>query len=275
MLIIIYRFIDKLFTMKIITTFIAILFSVSLLAQPGSWKQIGTSGGWANTKKMTMINDMIYSVDNSGTLYETMAATGAWKKLGSAYSNTSFMFAGNTFLYTIETSGSLYIINRTDGSWKRMGNAGAWIGTIAGTVLNGNLYTAEKNGALYVTDLGSGNWKQIGKTDFAQTWKMWAANNKLYSIEKSGTMYEISPVDGSWKQVGLSGAWNNTIAGVVLNNLFYSVSQNGALYVTDPATGAWKQLGSNAFGATVFMGAGTSKLYTIESSGTLYEVNVK
>jgi len=135
--------------MKIITTLIAILFSVSLIAQPGSWKQIGASGGWANTKKMIMINDMIYSVDHSGALYETVAATGAWKKIGSSvYGNTSFMFAANGALYTIETSGSLYVINRTDGSWKRLGTAGAWIGTIAGTILNGRLFTDEKNGAL-------------------------------------------------------------------------------------------------------------------------------
>lgn len=260
--------------MKAIITSIALLFCIGLCAQPGSWKQIGASGAWAGTKKMTMINGEIYTVDNSGALYKTIAATGAWKKLGTAYGNTAFMFAGNGLLYTIETSGTLYVVNRNDGSWKQMGKSGDWVGTIAGTMLNGKLYTAEKNGALYVTNLGTGNWMQIGKPEFGNTWDMWSANGKLYSIEKTGTMYEISAVDGTWKQVGGSGAWNGTIAGVMMDNLFYSVSQNGALYVTDPATGVYRQIGSNAFAATVFMGAGAAKLYTIESTGSLYEVNV-
>jgi len=259
--------------MKTLITCVAILFSICSFAQPGSWKQVGASGGWKGTTNMTMINGEIFSVDKSGALYKTIAATGAWKKLGSAY-NTAFIFAGNGVLYTIENSGSLYVINRTDGSWKQIGVAGAWKGTIAATVYNGKLYTAEKSGALYLTDLATGRWVQIGKPEFGNTWNLWSANNKLYSIEKSGTMYEINPTDGSWKQVGASGAWNGTLTGVVMNNAFYSVSKNGALYVTDLPTGNYKKIGSDAFAATVFMGAGASKLYTIESSGTLYEVNV-
>jgi len=261
--------------MKIIIVMLMQLTCFSVFAQPGSWKQVGGDAGWANTKQMAQINDKIYTIDQSGALYETTATTGAWKKLGgSVYGNTTFMFAGNGSLYTIETSGSLYAISTANGSWKQVGGSGAWSDTKAGVILNGKLYTAEKTGALAVTNLSTGARSTIGGADFAATWKMWTANGKLYTIESSGTLYEINPADGKWTQVGEDFSRKYTIAGVVFNNLFYAAQLGGELLEINLATNESKQLGTAAFGSTVFMTAGTKKIYSIESSGSLYEINV-
>ncbi|MBC7875003.1 MAG: hypothetical protein H7Y01_13455, partial [Ferruginibacter sp.] len=38
--------------------------------------------------------------------------------------------------------------------------------------------------------------------------------------------------------------------------------------------GSWKPIGKPEFGNTKFLVAGNNKIYTIEKSGTLYEINV-
>jgi hypothetical protein len=262
-------------SMKKFILIAVLFFSVSVMAQPGSWKQVGGDAGWANTMRMAQINDKIYTIDNTGAFFETIATTGVFKKIGgSVYGNTAFMFAGNGSLYTIENSGSLYAINTANGSWKQIGSAGAWSETNAGVILNGKLYTTAKTGVLTVTNLSTGAQTKLGDPDFAATWKMWTANGKLYTIETSGTLYEINPADGKWKQVGADFSLKYTIAGVVFNNLFYAAQLGGELLEINLTTSESKQLGTAAFGSTVFMTAGTKKIYSIESSGSLFEINV-
>jgi hypothetical protein len=73
--------------------------------------------------------------------------------------------------------------------------------------------------------------------------------------------------------VGKPGAWQKTIVGTVLGSQIYTVESSGALYETDPKTGVWKQIGKPEFGNTKFMFAVAGSLYTIETSGSLYQVS--
>ena len=97
----------------------------------------------------------------------------------------------------------------------------------------------------------------------------------LYSIEKDGSLYMISPINGSWKQIGQKGAWVNTIKGTILGDRLLTVESNGALFETRLSTGVWQQLGKNDFANTKFLCSGLGKIYSIEASGTLYEINVR
>ncbi len=79
---------------------------------------------------------------------------------------------------------------------------------------------------------------------------------------------------GEWKQVGKKGDWVGTIAGATINQKIYTTESNGALYVTDPSGGSWKQLGKPEFKNTKFMFAAGAYIYTIETSGTLYQISI-
>jgi len=256
---------------------IAIIAS-SAFSQAGTWRAVGTPGAWVNTSFAIGSGTNLYTIETSGALYSTVASSGIWTQMGKPdYINTSFLFASSSKLYTIEKSGTLYeIIPSTTATWRALGTPGAWIGTIAGVVLNDVLYTVEKSGALYKTNLSNGTWSQIGKAEFANTRFIIAGSSYLYTIETSGTLYQVDPASGAWKQIGASGSWKGTTHAATIGNKLYTVeAATGVFYETDLSTGTWKQLGKADYANTKFMAAVNSKIYTIEKSGTLYEINVK
>ncbi len=58
------------------------------------------------------MNDLLYTIERSGALYETNLLTGVWKQIGKPeFGATVFMTAGAGKIYTIESSGSLYEVN--------------------------------------------------------------------------------------------------------------------------------------------------------------------
>ena len=253
----------------------ALIVIPSLEAQPGSWRQVGPSGIGYTTLFVASSDGALYTIENRGGLYQTNPATAVYVQIGMAnYSNTILLLAGEKNVFTIERDGSLYRTNPINGIWVRLGDAGAWVNSIAGTVMSGNIYTIHSSGALYATNTITGVKKQIGKSEFGNTQFLFSANDKLYTIEKDGSLYEINPVDGSWKMIGLKGDWVHTIGGAMLNGKLYTIEEGGALYETNLTTGDWKKLGKSEFGKTKFMFAGIDKLYTVESTGNLYEINV-
>ncbi len=255
--------------------FVVMAFSLILPGQAGSWKQIGKAKAWAGTIAGVPLNGKLYTVDQSGALYATEPASGAWKQLGKPdFTATALLMAAAGRLFTIENDGSLYAIDPASGAWQRLGAAGSWAGTIAGVGLNGKLYTVEKSGALYVTDPASGAFKLLGKPDFAATAFLLAAAGKLYSIEKDGSLYAIEPANGSWKRVGAAAGWANTIAACGTPGAILTVERGGKLYATDPASGVWKQLGKTDFAATRFMLPCSGNLFTIEREGSLFQVDI-
>lgn len=159
------------------------------------------------------------------------------------------------------------------GGWAQVGPAGAWKGTVAGTVLDGRLYTVEASGALYVTNLGSGQWQQLGKAEFGDTKFMFAAGEKLYTIENNGTLYRVNPDDGGWVPLGPVGAWKGTVAGAVLDGRLYTVERAGGLWATDLGTGKWQAVGKPEFGKTKHLLAAGNRLYSIEGDGSLFRID--
>lgn len=262
--------------MKTISLFIAVIFSSMVIAQSGSWKQLGKAGDWANTALAVESKSKIYTIEKNGTLLETDPLTGISKQIGKPdYQNTRFLFAANNLIYTIETSGSLYSINPVDGSWKQIGKQGAWENTVTAAILNGKLYTVEKSGLLNAADLSSGEWIQIGNAEFANTARLWAARNRLYTHDLSGSLYEVNITDGTSKQIGATEGWSDTKTGVIINDMLYTVEISGTLYETDLSNGKWKQIGSSEYQNTILMTGTGAKIHTIESSGSLYEISIQ
>ncbi len=255
----------------------AVMFTGVASSQAGSWRTIGKPGSWVNTSFAVGSGSSLYTIETSGALYNTTASTGTWAQVGKPdYGNTTFLFASSSKIYTIERSGTLYEITPSTGAWKTVGSAGAWVGTMAGVILNDALYTIERTGALYKTNLSNGTWVQVGKAEFANTKYMLAGSTYLYTIETSGTLYQVDPSSGGWKQIGSSGAWKGTTHAATIGDKLYTVeTASGAFYETDLTTGSWKQLGKADYMNTKFMTVANGKIYTIEKSGTLYEINVK
>ena len=203
-------------------TYITISHSQTLewekFSKKGEYKETIAGIGGASSEAV----DVLYTVENSGRLFDSYPPLFGKIQLGKAeFSATKFIFYSGNKIYTIENSGSLYEVSTKDGTWKQVGRPGDWKATIAGTILNGSLYTAESSGALYRTNLKTGEWSKIGKPDFINTKFMVAANNRLYTIEKDGTLYEIDPDDGLWKQLGKSGGWAATVYAVVWLGTMY------------------------------------------------------
>lgn len=262
--------------MKTFKTIALVLLSAVVFAQPGTVKQLGKAGEWANTLKAVEANGKIYTIEKSGILEVTDPSTGTWKQIGKPdYQNTRFIFTDTKVIYTIEENGTLHVINPADGSWKTIGDTGTWAGTIAGTILNGKLYTTEKSGSLYAADLSTGARVQIGKPEFANMVRIWAANGKLYAHEGSGTLFEVNLSDGTYRQIGATEGWADTMMGVVINNMLYTIESSGTLYETDLTNGKWKQIGNSEYQNARFMTGEGFKIHTIEDTGSLFEIAIQ
>ena len=82
---------------------------------------MGQAGDWKNTIAGATLNGRIYTVEQSGALYETNPATGIWRQIGKPeFGKTQFMFGTTSWLYSIE-DGDLYRINPSNGSWGAVG----------------------------------------------------------------------------------------------------------------------------------------------------------
>lgn len=244
-------------------------------AQPGSWSLIGPEGAWKHTRAGTVLDDYLFTTETNGGLYVTDLENGQRKQIGGLdFGNTALLFAANEALYTIETSGDLFHVNPVAGSWNRVGKQGDWKDTVAGTIFNDLLFTVDASGALYGTDLETAEWEQVGGENFSNTALMFAADRSLYTIEKNGDLFRVNPNEGNWTRIGRQGDWQDTLAGATLGHLLFTIDASGALYATDLHTAEWDQLGGNDFAKTALLFAAGDALYTIETTGSLYRINL-
>src|SRR5207237_6239794 len=117
------------------------------------------------------------------------------------------------------------------------GDEGAGKKPVAGAVVNGRLYTTETGGAFYETDLDTGAWKQVGSGDFSNAAFLFGAGARLCGVNKQGGLFNVNLKDGTRRRVGAAGAWKETTRGVVLNGKLYTVESSGGLYETNLDTG--------------------------------------
>lgn len=255
---------------------IAICYSQTIkwekFSERGEYKETIAGVGGASDKTV----DVLYTVEKSGKLFDSYPPLFGKIQLGkSEFGATKNIFYSGNKIYTIENSGSLYEVSTKDGTWKQVGKPGDWKATIGGTILNGSLYTIESSGVLYRTNLKTGEWRKIGNPDFINTKFMLAADNNLYTIEKDGTLYKINPETGSWSQLGKAGDWVATVNAVVCLGKMYSIESNGAFYETNLKTGTWKLLGKIDFKPEFLMSAEWGYIYAVDSAGFLYGLNIK
>ncbi len=78
---------------------------------------------------------------------------------------------------------------------------------------------------------------------------------------------------GDKTRLGQPGDWKGTIAVTTYNNRLFSIESSGVLYETDLRNGKWRQLGKPDFVNTKHIFAVNESLYTIETDGTFYRVS--
>jgi hypothetical protein len=77
--------------------------------EDGNYRQLGDTGAFVNTVMGAGMNDMVYTLEPDGFLWETDGNTGRCQKLSAeTYLNTRLMFAGLGEVFTIETTGTMY-----------------------------------------------------------------------------------------------------------------------------------------------------------------------
>ena len=67
--------------------------------------------------------------------------------------------------------------------------------------------------------------------------------------------------------------WSRTIAATVFGGRLYTIETSGTLYATDLGRGKYVAVGKPEFGKTKFMFAGPQNIYTIETDGSLYRID--
>lgn len=73
--------------------------------------------------------------------------------------------------------------------------------------------------------------------------------------------------------IAQSSDWSKTIAAVVQGDKLYTVESDGSLYKVDLSNGRYVRIGKPEFAKTKFIFDGPQNLYTIETDGTLYKVS--
>jgi len=146
------------------------------------------------------------------------------------------------------------VVSAQPGSSRQIGTAGNLAGTVSAVEANGRIYTVDKTGALLVTETVSGTSTQLGNERFVNSRFLFAGGVALYSIKQDGSLYVINTADGSSRPAGVKGAWKSTLAGTTLNGKLYTVETSGELYETDLATGIRKEIGKPEFAATATSG---------------------
>ncbi len=235
-----------------------------------SWKQYSDPGAWKNTVTGVGHRGGLFTVERDGSLYKTGPRSGRTDQLDAGY-DTKFLVSDGDILVAIEKNGTLYKVDPADGTWEQVGDEAAWAGTVAADAVSGSLYSVEENGTLYHTDLETGEWQEIGE-DY-DTRFLWAWHNHVYVLENDGTLYKVDPETSEYEQFGADGAYASVTAATIHNGILYTI-EDGKLGATDIEDGAFTELSGPDYTNTRHLfGAGAS-LYTIETDGTLYKIDL-
>ena len=235
-----------------------------------SWKQWSEPGEWGATITGVGHKGRLYTVERDGSLYKTGARSGRSEKLDSGY-DTRFLVSDGDILVAIEKSGALYTIDPAEGSWVQLGEGNEWGNTVAADAMGGSLFTVEASGTLYHTDLETGEWEELG--DGFDTRYLWAWAGYVYILENDGTLYKVDPESGEYEQFGDSGAYANTTAATIHDGTLYTI-EDGKLGATDIDDGAFEELSGPEYGNTRHLFGAADALYSIETDGTLYKIDL-
>ncbi len=252
----------------------------------GEWKQVGGSGEWANTQACVGLGGKIFAI-SSGLVYR-IDPSGSWEQLGDSSGwEPRFLLGGLAKLYTLEGSGTVFEIDPFSGLYEKVSNDGQWASTLSATHLRDTIITCDQDGALYRYSPKKrsherlpveGTWKSrlLGATNAG----LFTNDNAVVTVEQSGSMYAINLASGQYAQI--DGDWSGTRVLVGLGASVYAITHSGGIYAIDPVSHRWSQVGTAntwtsrlacATKGTVI--ASKASLYTLEDSGTFYEVTVE
>jgi len=139
-----------------------------------------------------VIDGTLFGVDTKGDLISADLVTGEKTvNGGSNHMNVSLMYVVNEKMYGVEKSGSLFEWALNGGTRQMIGKYGDYASSFTGVAYNNGLYLVTKAGLLTFTKPGTAERTVIGKPIFGLTKYIFGANGKLYTIETMGSLYEI------------------------------------------------------------------------------------
>lgn len=241
----------------------------------GDYRQVGKAGDWGSTQAMTGLGGKLYLVAG-GDLYRLHPGTGDYEKLGGGGWKTKFLVPVLGKLVSIEEGGTVYALSPRDGSYEQLSGDGEWAGTVAATSVRDTVFTRSESGSLYAykarfrtyEQLGSGTWTSrllAGTTD-----GLFTADNSVLALEESGSLYAVNAGTGEFR--ALPGGWGTTRAMVGIGGALHTSDKGGAFYTLDVVTGTYGQLGGESSWKTRLLAAAAGRLYSLEESGTLFEI---
>lgn len=243
-------------------------------AQTGTATMVGPEGGWSAAISATVLNNKLYTVETDGAIYETDLTTTAKTAIGKAeYGNSRFIFATTTNLFIIDYNGTMFKVDPVKGGKEKVFLDAAWSDTYTFIAYKDNFYSINKKGVLTNTDLKTNTTRQMGTT-YSNIINMYATNDKLYLTEESGKMYEMNPLNGSQKLLSTNGVWSGIIAGTGYKDGLYMIDKTGILYSASLASGGKTKMGKPEFRLAKFLIGGNGNLYFIETTGSLYEIQL-
>lgn len=251
----------------------------------GEYQQVGGTGEWANAQACVGIGGRIWAI-SSGLVY-CIEPTGTWQQVGDSSGwEPRFLLGGLAKLYTLEGSGTVFEIDPFTGGYEKVSEDGQWASTLSATSLRDTIITCDQDGTLYRYSPSErkherlpveGTWRSrlLGATSAG----LFTNDNAVVTVEESGSMYAINLGSGQYGQI--EGDWSGTRVLAGVGARVYAITHSGGMYAIDPTSHTYSQVGSAstwtsrlACGTKSSADASKPNLYTIEDSGTIYEVTV-
>lgn len=171
--------------------FAGTLFKINHTA--GTKEKLGIGAAFAGMTTFGVIDGTLYGVDTKGDLITADLVTGDKQVIGGGnYMNVSLVFVVNEKMYGVEKSGSVFEWALNGGTRHMLGKQGDYAASFTGVPYHNGLYLVTKAGLLTYTKTDTAERTVIGKPIFGLTKYIFGANGKLYTIETMGSLYEIS-----------------------------------------------------------------------------------
>jgi len=229
-----------------------------------TWRQLGPPHAWKDARAAVAIAGRIYLAGADGALHVVDGTSGERAHRPGGGGQTRLLAAARGRLYAFDEAGPLYELSpdgssiRLDGDWSE---ARAAVGADRLYVAGGPLWALDPEERA-VSRVGDATW---------HTELLLSAQGSLFSLEEDGSLYRIDPRDGD--AVQLDGDWGDVCAGAGGPDRLYLVATTGALYAVAPS-GDYEVVDTGTHWDTRMLMAGSSCIYALEHSGSLYAISL-
>lgn len=151
------------------------------------------------------------------------------------------------------------------GSWKQICGTGDWVQTVLATISEGQIISFDQLGDIYKTDTETGKSKLVNNYKYTHSSLLQGAVDKFFNIDRDGTLNITKTSDGEFKQLSEFATYNQTVIGVDCGENLITIGKSGSAYITYPS-GEWNKINDQNYSGTVFIMGGTKCFYTIENN---------